>query len=73
LDSYKTVGLTMKREDTGQSMEDMRFFLRDMAPRDRAKKRIKSKIRAAEVRAGLQRLLLLCMCACLPVCLSFLS
>lgn len=49
LDSYKTVGLKMKREDAGQSMEDMRFFLRDMAPRDVARKRIKSKIKQNEV------------------------
>ena len=49
LDSYKTVGLKMKREESGQSMEDMRFFLRDMAPRDKARKRIKSKMRASEV------------------------
>ena len=49
LDSYKTVGLKMKREDAGQSMEDMRFFLRDMAPRDVARERIKSKIKQGEV------------------------
>ncbi len=49
LDSYKTVGLKMKREDAGQSMEDARFFLRDMAPRDVASKRIKSKIKQKEV------------------------
>jgi len=46
LDSYNTVGLKMKREDTGQSMEDMRFFLRDMAPRDETRKQLKSKIKA---------------------------
>eukprot|EP00980_Cylindrotheca_fusiformis_P014595 scaffold3955_cov160-Cylindrotheca_fusiformis.AAC.15 len=46
LDSYKTVGLKMKREDAGQSMEDMRFFLRDMAPSDETRKRIKNKIKA---------------------------
>lgn len=46
LDSYKTVGLKMKREDAGQSMEDMRFFLRDMAPREETRKRIKKKIKA---------------------------
>lgn len=45
MDSYKTVGLEMKREDTGQSMEDMRFFLRDMAPRGRARSRIKAKLK----------------------------
>ena len=50
LDSYKTVGLKMKREDTGQGMEDMRFFLRDMAPRDETKKLIKSKMKADQVR-----------------------
>lgn len=49
LDSYKTVGLKMKREDAGQSMEDMRFFLRDMAPREVAKKRIRAKIKQSEV------------------------
>lgn len=50
LDSYKTVGLKMKREDAGQSMEDMRFFLRDMAPRDETRKRIKQKIKADKQR-----------------------
>lgn len=55
LDSYKTVGLKMKREDAGQSMEDMRFFLRDMAPRDVAKKRIKSKMKqGADIRKKTQ-------------------
>lgn len=48
LDSFKTIGLKMKREDAGQSMEDMRFFLRDMAPRAQARKRIKSKIKQGE-------------------------
>jgi len=50
LDSYKTVGLKMKREDTGQSMEDMRFFLRDMAPREESRKRIKRKMKADKQR-----------------------
>lgn len=50
LDSYKTVGLKMKREDAGQSMEDMRFFLRDMAPRDETRKRIKKKMKADKQR-----------------------
>mmetsp|Transcript_33657 Transcript_33657/g.81596 ORF Transcript_33657/g.81596 Transcript_33657/m.81596 type:complete len:1181 (+) Transcript_33657:225-3767(+) len=50
LDSYKTVGLKMKREDAGQSMEDMRFFLRDMAPREETRKRIKKKIKADKQR-----------------------
>lgn len=49
LDSYKTVGLKMKKEDAGQNMEDMRFFLRDMAPREETRKRIKSKIKADQV------------------------
>ena len=48
LDSYKTVGLKMKRENAGQSMEDMRFFLRDMAPREVARKRIKAKMKQGE-------------------------
>jgi predicted unusual protein kinase regulating ubiquinone biosynthesis (AarF/ABC1/UbiB family) len=60
LDSYKTVGLKMKREDTGQSMEDMRFFLRDMAPRDVARKRIKSKMKQDEVCEHSVRLCLFC-------------
>ena len=46
LDSYKEIGLKLKREDAGQSMEDMRFFLRDMAPREDSRKRIKMKMRA---------------------------
>jgi len=50
LDSYKTVGLKMKKEDAGQSMEDMRFFLRDMAPREETRKRIKSKMKADKAR-----------------------
>lgn len=50
LDSYKTVGLKMKREDAGQSMEDMRFFLRDMAPREETRKRIKKKMKADKKR-----------------------
>ncbi|CAJ1948551.1 unnamed protein product [Cylindrotheca closterium] len=50
LDSYTTVGLKMKREDAGQSMEDMRFFLRDMAPREETRKRIKKKMKADKQR-----------------------
>jgi len=48
LDSFKTVGLKMKREDSGQAMENTRFFLRDMAPRDVARKKIKAKIKHDE-------------------------
>jgi predicted unusual protein kinase regulating ubiquinone biosynthesis (AarF/ABC1/UbiB family) len=51
LDSYKTMGLKMKREDAGQSMEDMRFFLRDMAPRTQARRAIKSKIKQGQALA----------------------
>jgi predicted unusual protein kinase regulating ubiquinone biosynthesis (AarF/ABC1/UbiB family) len=51
LDSSKFVGLRMKREDAGQSMEDMRFFLRDMAPRKNARDRIKKRIKADVVRS----------------------
>lgn len=49
LDSYKTIGLKMKREDSGQNMEDMRYFLRDIVPRDVAKKKMKSKMKQMEV------------------------
>lgn len=46
LDSYKTIGLRLKQEDASGSMEDIRFFLRDMAPSEKARKRIKAKIKA---------------------------
>jgi predicted unusual protein kinase regulating ubiquinone biosynthesis (AarF/ABC1/UbiB family) len=55
LDSYKLVGLKMKREDAGQSMEDVRFFLRDMAPRESARDRLKKRIRSDVVRCILKR------------------
>jgi predicted unusual protein kinase regulating ubiquinone biosynthesis (AarF/ABC1/UbiB family) len=50
LDSFKTVGLKLKYDDASRSMEDMRFFLRDMAPREKARARLKSKIKHDVVR-----------------------
>ncbi|KAL7556508.1 hypothetical protein ACA910_000971 [Epithemia clementina (nom. ined.)] len=48
MDSYKNIGLEMKKENATLSMENIRFFLRDMAPSDKARKRIKAKIRRDE-------------------------
>lgn len=45
LDAYKNIGLEMKTENSTLFMEDIRFFLRDMAPRDVARSRIKAKLR----------------------------
>lgn len=43
LDAFTTIGLKLKREDVAEDMEGIRFLLRDMAPRDKARKRIKAK------------------------------
>mmetsp|Transcript_30085 Transcript_30085/g.70209 ORF Transcript_30085/g.70209 Transcript_30085/m.70209 type:complete len:878 (+) Transcript_30085:1415-4048(+) len=48
LDSYRHVGLEMKRENAALSMQNIRFFLRDMAPAAKARKRIKAKIKHDE-------------------------
>ena len=50
LDAFKNVGLQMKRENVAEDMEGMRFFLRDMAPSGKARKRIKAFIKHDQVR-----------------------
>ena len=50
LDSFDTIGLKIKKEDMADSMEGMRFFLRDMAPRKTARRRIKSRIKTDTAR-----------------------
>ena len=50
LDAFKTVGLRMKRENVAEDMEGMRFFLRDMAPSEKTRRRIKAKIKTDRVR-----------------------
>lgn len=45
LDSFKSIGLKLKRENIAEDMEGMRFFLRDIAPSGVARKRIRAKIR----------------------------
>ena len=48
MDSYRNIGIQMKRENAPLSMENVRFFLRNLAPRDVAKRRIKAKVRRDE-------------------------
>ena len=56
LDSYKHIGLQMKQENAANSMEQVRFFLRDMAPREKARRRIRAKIKHDQkVRAALPK------------------
>ena len=50
LDAFSTIGLKMKRENVAEDMEGMRFFLRDMAPREKARKRIKNYIKTDQER-----------------------
>ena len=50
LDSYETIGLRMKQENTGQEMQDIRFFLRDMEPRETVRSKIKLKMKDMKVR-----------------------
>jgi len=45
LDSFQTLGLKMKRENVAEDMEGVRFVLRDMAPSELSRKRIKAKIK----------------------------
>jgi predicted unusual protein kinase regulating ubiquinone biosynthesis (AarF/ABC1/UbiB family) len=45
LDSFKTIGLRMKRENVNEDMEGIRFLLREIVPRDQSRKRIKAKLR----------------------------
>jgi len=45
MDSFKTIGLKLKREDVAEDMEGIRFLLRDMVASDQARKRIKAKMK----------------------------
>lgn len=45
MDAFKTLGLKLKRENVAEDMEGVRFMLRDMAPRETAKKRLKAKMK----------------------------
>mmetsp|Transcript_5477 Transcript_5477/g.7923 ORF Transcript_5477/g.7923 Transcript_5477/m.7923 type:complete len:1130 (-) Transcript_5477:15-3404(-) len=45
LDGFNTLGLKLKRENVAEDMEGMRFLLRDMVPRETARKRIKAKMK----------------------------
>jgi predicted unusual protein kinase regulating ubiquinone biosynthesis (AarF/ABC1/UbiB family) len=46
MDAFKTLGLKMKRENVSEDMSGIRFLLRDMAPRDIARQRVKSKMKS---------------------------
>eukprot|EP00977_Amphora_coffeiformis_P001729 scaffold337_cov172-Amphora_coffeaeformis.AAC.3 len=46
MDSYKALGLRLKKENVGRSMASVRFMLRDMATRNKARERIKAKIKS---------------------------
>ena len=45
MDSFKTMGLKLKRENVAEDMEGIRFLLRDMAPREKARNRVKAKMK----------------------------
>jgi len=45
MDGFKSLGLELKREDVAEDMEGVRFLLRDMAPREKARKRVKAKMK----------------------------
>lgn len=45
MDGFKTLGLRLKRENVAEDMEGVRFMLRDMAPRQTARKRLKAKMK----------------------------
>lgn len=45
MDGFKSLGLELKRENVAEDMEGVRFLLRDMAPRDKARKRVKAKMK----------------------------
>lgn len=50
MDGFKTLGLKLKREDVAEDMEGVRFLLRDMAPREKARKRVKAKMKTDQKR-----------------------
>jgi aarF domain-containing kinase len=45
MDGFKSLGLELKRENVAEDMEGVRFLLRDLAPREKARKRVKAKIK----------------------------
>jgi aarF domain-containing kinase len=55
LDAFKAVGLKMKRENVAEDMEGMRFFLRDIVPSQKARKRIKAKIKTDRDRMAMRK------------------
>lgn len=55
LDSFTTLGLKFKRENVAEDMEGVRFALRDMVPRETARKRIKSRIKTDIERSRLKK------------------
>lgn len=46
MDGFKTLGLKLKRENVAEDMAGIRFMLRDMAPRDIARRRVKNKMKS---------------------------
>mmetsp|Transcript_30 Transcript_30/g.66 ORF Transcript_30/g.66 Transcript_30/m.66 type:complete len:1162 (-) Transcript_30:47-3532(-) len=55
LDAFSTLGLKLKRENVAEDMEGVRFALRDMVPRETARKRIKSKMKTDIARARMKK------------------
>jgi Predicted unusual protein kinase len=55
LDAFTTLGLKLKRENVAEDMERVRFALRDMVPRETARKRIKSRIKTDIERSRLKK------------------
>jgi len=53
LDAFQTLGLKMKRENVAEDMEGVRHLLRDIAPRELSRKRIKAKIKTDMVRSSI--------------------
>ena len=49
MDSFDTMGLRLKRENVMEDMEGVRFLLRDMAPKEKSRKRIKAKMKVDRV------------------------
>lgn len=54
LDSFDTIGLRMKRENTAEDMEGILFLLREVVPPELSRKRIKAKIKIDKVCAYLR-------------------
>ena len=53
LDAFRTLGLKMKRENVAEDMEGVRHLLRDIAPRELSRKRIKAKMKTDMVRLSI--------------------